>query len=96
LSTLTSNAHAGYASLDAGGMIGRHPAVRDQLLIILDGQAQVSGDDNREVQIGPGQAALWMAGELHTTVAKTAVKALLLEADGPAQAWKAVFDPQTG
>ncbi len=65
--------------LDAGGRIGRHPAVGRQLLLLIDGQATVSGEDGVATALQPGQAALWSPGEQHETVSGTGMLAFVVE-----------------
>lgn len=43
--------------IDAGGVLGRHPAVVDQLFCVIVGDGWVSGLDGGRVAIGAGQAA---------------------------------------
>ena len=63
----------------AGGEIGRHPAVGDQLLLVLSGRAAVCGGDEVWHDITAGQAVLWDAGEEHTTRAYEDLVALSVE-----------------
>lgn len=74
--------HAIVAGLEPGGHIGRHPAVVDQALVVLTGDALVSGDDGQLVETKPGQVVLWRAGEDHETRSRHGLTALILEADG--------------
>jgi len=67
------------ARLAPGGVIGRHPAVRRQLLIPLDGDVTVSGQDGVSYGIGPGRAALWEPGEEHETRTADGLWALVVE-----------------
>jgi quercetin dioxygenase-like cupin family protein len=53
--------------VEAGGEIGRHPAVVDQLLVIVMGRAAVQAGDGLWQEIRAGQAAVWRAGEEHST-----------------------------
>lgn len=76
---VSASAHVTYAHLEAGGRIGRHDAPVDQLLVVLDGRCTVSGFDEAVREIGPGQAALWSAGEAHETVALTPSTLLIVE-----------------
>ncbi|MGU3647064.1 hypothetical protein ACLBXX_19065 [Microbacterium sp. C23T] len=74
--------HAIIVRLDAGGRIGRHPAVRAQLLIPLAGHALVSGDAAAApVEIRPGEAVLWDGGESHETTTQNGLTAVILEGD---------------
>jgi quercetin dioxygenase-like cupin family protein len=75
-------AHVVLVSLDRGGLIGRHPTVQDQLFLVLEGEALVSGEDGRERTVGPGSAALWVAGESHATQALSDLRAVVIEAEG--------------
>lgn len=70
----------GVLRLDAGGCIGRHPAVERQILLLLEGDASVSGDfDHPSVELGPGQAATWEPNESHETRSRTGMTALVIE-----------------
>jgi len=71
--------HVTVLSLDAGGHVGRHPAVGGQLLVVLSGTARVVGGAGEAAEIGPGQAVWWDAGEDHETRAADAVSALVVE-----------------
>ena len=71
----------GVIRLGAGGIVGRHPAVRTQLFVVVDGAGVVSGEDGVEVAIAPGQAALWRAGEMHESRSDTGMTAVVIETD---------------
>jgi quercetin dioxygenase-like cupin family protein len=75
------------ARLGPGGVIGRHPAVGRQLLLVLEGQAIVSGDAGGSAVLEPGQAAVWEPGENHETRTNQGVLALIVEGD-------VVIDPE--
>lgn len=63
----------------AGGEIGRHPAVGDQLFTVVSGRGAVQGGDGVWHDIGAGQAAVWRAGEEHVTRADEDIVALVIE-----------------
>lgn len=83
---LLPQAHVVAATVKAGGLIGEHPAVVDQMLVLLAGRALVRGGDGKPQEITHGQGVLWTAHESHRTDALTDVVALILEGDGLAQA----------
>jgi quercetin dioxygenase-like cupin family protein len=64
----------------AGGEIGRHPAGHDQLFVVVAGRGSVCGGDGVWHRIEAGQAALWTAGEVHTTRADEPLTAIVIEA----------------
>jgi quercetin dioxygenase-like cupin family protein len=68
--------------VESGGEIGRHPAVVDQLLLIVAGRAAVQAGDGPWQEIRSGQAAVWRAGEEHITRAAEDVTALVVEMPG--------------
>ncbi|GAB3402733.1 cupin domain-containing protein [Flindersiella endophytica] len=68
--------------LAAGGEAGRHPAVGDQLFIVISGHGHVCGGDEIWQPIAAGQAAFWVAGELHTTRADEPLTAVAIEMHG--------------
>ena len=63
----------------AGGEIGRHPATVDQLFMVVSGRGTVCGSDGVGHQIAAGQAAVWTAGEEHTTRADEDLCAVVME-----------------
>jgi quercetin dioxygenase-like cupin family protein len=65
--------------LEPGGRIGRHLAVNSQLLLLVEGDATVSGEDGVEVALVPGQAALWRRGESHETRSDAGMLAFVTE-----------------
>ena len=71
--------HVVTVRLGARGVIGRHPAVGRQILVVLEGQAVVSGDDGETAVLNPGQAAVWEPGEHHETRTHHGVLALIVE-----------------
>ncbi|EWT00733.1 cupin [Intrasporangium oryzae NRRL B-24470] len=81
--------HAVVARLEPGGRIGRHPAVVDQALVVLAGDAVVSGHDDVRVEASVGQVVIWTAGEDHETHTSHGLTALILEAEGLGDAFVA-------
>ena len=74
--------HVGVLRLDAGGCIGRHPTVQRQILLLVEGDATVTGDVGQpSVELAPGQAAAWEPGESHETTSQTGMTALVIEGD---------------
>ncbi len=78
---LTADAHLVAVTLAPGGTIGRHPAVGRQLLVVLSGEAEVSGADAVVRRIRAGEAAVWEPGETHETRSPGGMSALLVEGD---------------
>lgn len=75
------NARLSHAVLAPGGRIGRHPASQQQLLLIVEGEGEVSGNDGGSRPIAAGQAALWQPGEEHETRSETGLTALIFEGE---------------
>ena len=82
IGTLCPDACVAAATLEAHGRIGRHPAVVDQCLLVIEGRASVSGGDGSTVAIEAGQAALWVAGEDHETKTDEGARILIIEGRG--------------
>ena len=68
--------------LGPGGVIGRHPASVEQLLVVVEGSGWVSGADGERVAIRAGEAAFWEAGEEHETTSDDGMTAIVIEAPG--------------
>jgi quercetin dioxygenase-like cupin family protein len=81
---LTAEAHLVTVTLAPGGVVGRHPAAARQLLVVLDGDAVVSGGSDgsgEPVTVGPGQAVVWEPHEPHETRTVDGLVALVLEGE---------------
>lgn len=81
---LTAEAHLVTVTLTPGGVIGRHPAAGRQLLVVLAGEAVVSGGSDgsgEEVTVGPGHAVVWEPYEPHETRTTDGLTALVLEGE---------------
>ncbi|MCY4728636.1 cupin domain-containing protein [Nocardioides sp. STR2] len=78
---LGADTHLVSVALAPGGVIGRHPAVGRQLLVVLAGEAEVAGAEGVVHRLGAGQAAVWEPGETHETRSPTGLSALIVEGD---------------
>ncbi|MDP2775235.1 MAG: cupin domain-containing protein [Nocardioides sp.] len=81
---LTADAHLVAVTLAPGGVIGRHPAAGRQMLVVLTGDATVSGGSDgsgEAVTVGPGQAAVWEPHEPHETRTSGGLTALVVEGE---------------
>lgn len=74
-------ARLSHAVLAPGGCIGRHPATQQQLLLVIEGGGEVSGDNGVFHPIAAGQAALWQPGEEHETRSEGGLTALIFEGE---------------
>ena len=64
--------------LPPGGRIGMHPAVDEQLFIVVAGEGEVhSGPD--AVHVVAGDAVRWSCGEEHETTTETGLVAFVIE-----------------
>ena len=78
---ICADAHLVAVRLTPGGVIGPHPAVGRQLLVVLSGEAQVAGREGTVRTIGAGEAAVWDPGEPHETRSPTGLVAMIVEGD---------------
>lgn len=68
--------------LEAGGVLERHAAVVRQLFLVVAGSGVVSGGDGSTVEIHPGRAAYWDAGEQHDCRSARGLIAVVVESQG--------------
>ncbi|MET0518069.1 MAG: hypothetical protein ABW005_04435 [Burkholderiaceae bacterium] len=66
--------------IEAGGLIGPHPAGFDQLFLIVQGAGWVSGADGVRQALASGQGAFIDSGELHAKGSDSGMLALMLQA----------------
>ena len=73
-------ANVGVMHIDAGGVVGYHQAIGQQLFMIVQGSGWVTGTDRMHVHVEPGQAAFWIDAEWHESGSDTGMLAVLIEA----------------
>lgn len=69
-------------TLGAGGGLGYHQAVGNQLFLVLDGQGWVRGADEQRFKIRKGMAVFWRQGEWHESGTDTGLVAVVIEGSG--------------
>lgn len=68
--------------LEPHGVLGRHAAHMDQLLMVVKGSGVVSGAEEKTVRVETGRAAFWRQGELHEARAgESGLTAIVIEAE---------------
>ncbi|WP_137790218.1 cupin [Bacillus sp. E(2018)] len=73
--------HIGCVHLDAGGVIGYHQAVIPQLLLVVNGEGEVCGEDKIMHKIHTGEAAFWIKDEFHETFTQSGLTAIIIESE---------------
>ncbi|MCZ0874960.1 cupin [Peribacillus sp. AS_2] len=71
----------GCMHLEANGIVGFHQAVIPQLLIVVDGEGWVRGDDELKVNIKANDVIFWEKGEGHETATATGLTAIVIESE---------------
>lgn len=56
-----------FLRLEAGGVLGRHPAKAEQLLLVVEGSGWVSGAGDHSTGVAAGAMVYWDSGEVHET-----------------------------
>ncbi|ANC76288.1 cupin [Fictibacillus phosphorivorans] len=74
-------AHIGCVYLETEGVIGYHQAILPQLLLVVNGEAEVCGEDKVKHKIKAGEAVFWIKGEYHETTAKGDLTAIIIESE---------------
>ena len=68
--------------LSPHGVLGLHPARTPQLMVVIQGEGHVRGEDPASIDVRPGVAIRWNAGEQNETRAgDSGLVLLILEAD---------------
>jgi quercetin dioxygenase-like cupin family protein len=99
ISTLISSRawHVALLQLEPNGLLGAHKVATDQLMILVQGSARVSGDTGDPVDIVPGSAPFWNRGERHEIRAGSkGGLAVIVEGDKLAQALMMTIRKVTG
>jgi len=64
-----------------GGRLARHPATLPQILAVLEGSGEVSGEDGIAEPIAAGEAVFWSQGEEHETRSASGLTAVIIEGE---------------
>lgn len=75
----TSGCQVSYLKLTGGGELGLHPAVGEQVFLVLEGEGWVEGETGERIVIQAGEAAFWMDGEIHRSGSEHGLTAMLIE-----------------
>lgn len=67
--------------IEAGGVLGHHPAATNQLFCVVQGEGWVRGEEEERTPVRAGQAAFWTRGEGHESGSQGGMTALVLEGD---------------
>lgn len=80
---MNGNSHyqVGCMHLEANGLVGLHQATVPQLLLVIQGEGVVKGEEGEEFRIKEGYAAYWNKGEWHETRTETGLMAIVIEGD---------------
>jgi quercetin dioxygenase-like cupin family protein len=67
--------------LAPGGRLLRHPATLPQVVAVLEGSGEVSGEDGADEPIEAGEAVFWHEGEEHELKSAAGLTALIIEGE---------------
>ena len=67
--------------LETQGLVGFHHAVVPQLLLVVNGEGWVRGDDDFKVNVKIGDAVYWAIGEGHETGTDKGLTAIVIESE---------------
>jgi len=73
--------HLTWIRIDAGGVLGNHQAVTNQLFIVVSGDGWIQVQGSSRVNVTAGQGAFWQAGEWHESGTDSGLMALVVESD---------------
>jgi quercetin dioxygenase-like cupin family protein len=69
----------GYFYLGENSVLGMHPAMCDQLLMITSGTGWVRIEGEEKVLVEPGMAVFWQEGEIHESGSEEGMTAIVAE-----------------
>ncbi|MCM3609767.1 cupin [Planococcus sp. MERTA32b] len=74
-------ANIGCMYLEEDGLVGYHPAVVPQLLLVLSGSGSVRGESEEYFNVESGDAVFWVKGEWHETKSENGLTAIVIESE---------------
>lgn len=69
----------GYFYLEENSVLGMHPAMCDQLLMITSGCGWVRIEGGEKIMVEPGMAVFWQKGEMHESGSEDGMTAIVAE-----------------
>ncbi len=75
----SGEAHAYAVYIEAGGLIGPHPAGFGQLFLVVQGSGWAAGADGRRSALTSGQGAYFDRGEVHSKGSDSGMTAIMLQ-----------------
>lgn len=75
-------AHIVCMHLGENGLIGYHQTVVPQLLLIVNGEGWVRGEQDDYIKVQSGEAVFWDKDEWHETKTDTGLTAIVIESEG--------------
>ncbi|RDY71128.1 cupin domain-containing protein [Halobacillus trueperi] len=73
--------HIGCMHLEEHGVIGYHQDVVPQLLLVVEGEGMVKGEEKRVTPVSSGDAVYWEKGEWHETKTEAGLTAIVIESE---------------
>ncbi|UFT99741.1 cupin [Radiobacillus kanasensis] len=73
--------HIGCMHLEGNDVIGFHQAVIPQLLLIMNGEGYVRGEEETQIKVQSGDAVFWKKGEWHETKTDIGLTAIVIESE---------------
>ncbi len=71
----------GYFYLDKESVLGMHPAMCDQLLMVTGGRGWVQVEGEEKIPVQAGTAVFWEKGEMHETSSDVGLTAIVAEGE---------------
>lgn len=67
--------------LGAGGILGGHPAVSNQLFLVVSGEGWFTSEEGETIELKQGMAVFWDAGEWHESGSHNGMMAIVIEGE---------------
>lgn len=74
-------ASIGCMYLGENGIVGYHPAVVPQLLLVLNGEGFVRGEEEHYIHVQAGDAVFWEKDEWHETKSENGLTAIVIQSE---------------
>ncbi|MGE0104965.1 MAG: hypothetical protein AB7H86_03235 [Blastocatellales bacterium] len=77
----SGDTHIYYIYFEPNGIIGKHVAGFDQLLIVVEGEGWAEGGEGRRENLSKGQVAFIKKGEIHAKGSYSRMIAIMIQVD---------------
>lgn len=81
ITKLMTSSSIGYMFIEPKGIVGLHEAPAPQLLLVVQGEGWVRGQDENRISVKMGEGVFWERGEWHESGSENGMTCIIIQCD---------------